>query len=110
MIVGWTIEYGVGGIETPLVFMVLAGLGQIWALSPSNTYCVDVMQNRSSEVLAINKWVYESDEKLTTSCVRYCFAAGISAGCLPMIESIGVGWSQFPLFTAGSSDADCTFS
>ncbi len=55
LIVGWTIEYGVGGIETPLIFMLVAGLGMIWAISPSNTYCVDVMQSRSSEVLAINK-------------------------------------------------------
>lgn len=45
-----------------------------------NTYCLDVMQGRSAEVVAGNYMV------------RYAFAAAGSAACLPVIDRIGVGW------------------
>ena len=40
----------------------------------------DVMKKQSSEVVAGNY------------VIRYLFAAGGSAACLPVIEAIGVGW------------------
>jgi len=45
-----------------------------------NTYCLDVMQKRSSEVVAGNY------------LLRYLFACAGTAVCLPAIEAIGVGW------------------
>lgn len=48
-------------------------------LSSSNTYLVDCLQTRSAEVIAIN------------NCIRYLFAAGASAGILPLVKAIGVG-------------------
>lgn len=45
------------------------------------------MQHRSAEVIAAN------------NCMRYIMAAAASAFVLPMIESIGVGWTN--TFAAG---------
>jgi len=51
----------------------------MFVLASANTYCVDCLQKRSSEAIAIN------------NMVRYSFAAGASAGILPLVKAIGVG-------------------
>lgn len=48
-------------------------------LTPANTYCVDVFQTRSAEVIAVN------------NSLRYLLSAAASAFVLPLIEKIGVG-------------------
>ncbi|KAL7415549.1 major facilitator superfamily domain-containing protein [Mrakia frigida] len=76
---GWSMDTGAGGVAVPCVFLFLSGVGLMFVLASANTYCVDCMQKRSSEVIAINNFV------------RYAFAAGASAGILPLVKAIGVG-------------------
>ena len=80
LIYGWSIEKRVGGIPLPVVCMFVQGIAQLICFPSLNTYCVDVMQSRSSETVAGNY------------VIRYVFAAAGSAACLPVIERIGVGW------------------
>lgn len=80
LVYGWSIEKEVGGIPLPIIVMFIQGVAQLFCFPSLNTYCLDVMQNRSSEVIAGNY------------VIRYVFAAAGSAACLPVIEKIGVGW------------------
>jgi multidrug resistance protein len=80
LIYGWSIEERVGGIPLPTICMFIQGVGQLFCFPSLNTYCVDVMQKRSAEVLAGNY------------VIRYVFAAAGTAACLPVIDRIGVGW------------------
>lgn len=52
-----------------------------------NTYCLDVMQKRSAEVVAGNYFI------------RYMFACAGTAICIPAIDAFGVGW--FSTISAG---------
>lgn len=87
LIYGWTIEFRVGGIPVPVICMFIQGVAQLFCFPSLNTYCLDVMQKRSSEVMAGNY------------VVRYFFAAAGSASCLPIIEKVGIGW--FSTISAG---------
>ena len=80
LIYGWSVEKAKGGIPTVVIFMFLQGVAQLFCFPSLNTYCLDVMQSRSSEVVAGNYMI------------RYFFAAVGTAVCLPGIERIGVGW------------------
>ncbi|KAJ7184565.1 major facilitator superfamily domain-containing protein [Mycena filopes] len=80
LIYGWSIEKRVGGIALPVIVMFLQGVAQLFCFPSLNTYCLDVMQSRSAEVVAGNYMV------------RYLFAAAGSAVVLPAIQKIGVGW------------------
>ncbi|KAF2003001.1 MFS general substrate transporter [Amniculicola lignicola CBS 123094] len=80
LVYGWSIEKRVGGIALPVIMMFLQGVAQLFCFPSLNTYCLDVMQERSSEVIAGNYMI------------RYLFAALGSAVCLPAIRKIGVGW------------------
>lgn len=80
LIYGWAIQKRVGGIPLPVICMFVQGIAQLICFPALNTYCVDVMQSRSSETVAGNY------------VIRYVFAAAGSAACLPVIERIGVGW------------------
>ena len=80
LIYGWSIEKRVGGIPLPVICMFVQGVAQLFCFPSLNTYCLDVMQKRSSEVMAGNY------------VVRYIFAAAGTAACLPVIDRIGVGW------------------
>ncbi|KAI4934087.1 hypothetical protein J4E86_011469 [Alternaria arbusti] len=87
LIYGWSVEKRVGGIALPVVMMFLQGVAQLFCFPSLNTYCLDVMQGRSAEVVAGNYFM------------RYMFAAGGSAVCLPAVRAIGVGW--FSTISAG---------
>ncbi|CAK5263960.1 unnamed protein product [Mycena citricolor] len=80
LIYGWSIERDVGGIPLP----VHPGLRAAVLFSQSEhillRFWIDVMQNRSAEVVAGNYMT------------RYVFAAAGSAVVLPAVEKIGVGW------------------
>ncbi|KAJ6500797.1 MFS transporter [Mycena sanguinolenta] len=94
VIYGWSIEKRVGGIPVPVIAMFLQGCAQLFCFPSLNTYCLDVMQNRSAEVVAGNYMV------------RYFFAAAGSAVVLPAVDKIGVGWfstisSLFLVLAAG---------
>ena len=51
LLYGWSIEKAVGGIPLPVIVMFLQGLAQLFCFPSLNTYCVDVMQYRSGEVV-----------------------------------------------------------
>ncbi|KAI4608301.1 hypothetical protein J4E83_009103 [Alternaria metachromatica] len=87
LIYGWSVEKRVGGIALPVVMMFLQGVAQLFCFPSLNTYCLDVMQGRSAEVVAGNYFM------------RYMFAAAGSAACLPAVRAIGVGW--FSTISAG---------
>jgi len=80
IIYGWSVEKRVGGIALPVIMMFLQGVAQLFCFPSLNTYCLDVMQGRSAEVVAGNYFM------------RYMFAAGGSAVVLPAVRAIGVGW------------------
>ena len=80
IIYGWSIEKKVGGIPVPVIVMFIQGVAQLFCFPSLNTYCIDVMQSKSAEVVAGNY------------VIRYVFAAAGSAACLPAIDKIGVGW------------------
>ncbi|KAM0750703.1 MFS general substrate transporter [Meredithblackwellia eburnea MCA 4105] len=84
LVLGWTMEYvgGTGGIVAAVILLVVDGIGLMIVLTPANTYCVDVMQDRSAEVVAVN------------NMVRYTFSAAASAFVLPLIHKIGIGWAN----------------
>lgn len=80
LIYGWSVEQRVGGIPLPVIVMFMQGVAQLFCFPSLNTYCLDVMQAQSGEVIAGNYMV------------RYLFAALGTATVLPAIEAIGVGW------------------
>ncbi len=80
LVYGWSVEKAVGGIPLPVLAMFIQGIAQLFCFPSLNTYCLDVIQGRSSEVIAGNYMV------------RYFFAALASALVLPAVEKIGVGW------------------
>ncbi|KAB5525748.1 major facilitator superfamily domain-containing protein [Coniochaeta sp. 2T2.1] len=80
LLYGWSVEKAVGGIPLPVVTMFLQGVAQLFCFPSLNTYCLDVMQGRGSEVIAGNYFV------------RYLFACAATACVLPAVEGIGVGW------------------
>lgn len=80
LVYGWTVEKAVGGIPVPVIMMFVQGVSQLFCFPSLNTYCLDVMQGRGSEVIAGNYFV------------RYLFACAATACVLPGVEAIGVGW------------------
>ncbi|TKA55056.1 hypothetical protein B0A53_02531 [Rhodotorula sp. CCFEE 5036] len=81
---GWVLDKGSGkvGLAWVVILLFVDGIGLMCILTPCNTYCVDVMPTRSSEVIAIN------------NACRYALSAAASAFVLPMIKRIGVGWTN----------------
>lgn len=51
LIYGWSVEKRVGGIALPVIMMFLQGVAQLFCFPSLNTYCLDVMQGRSAEVV-----------------------------------------------------------
>jgi MFS family permease len=87
LIYGWSVEKRFGGIALPVIMMFLQGVAQLFCFPSVNTYCLDVMQSKSAEVIAGNY------------IIRYIFAALGSAVVLPAVEAVGVGW--FSTISAG---------
>ena len=87
LLYGWSVEKQFGGIPLPTIMMFVQGVAQLFCFPSLNTYCLDVMQSRSSEVVAGNY------------LIRYLFAAAGSAACLPAVQAVGVGW--FSTISAG---------
>ena len=53
LLYGWSVQKQVGGVPLPVVVMFLQGLAQLFCFPSLNTYCVDVMQHRSGEVVGM---------------------------------------------------------
>ncbi|GAM83712.1 hypothetical protein ANO11243_017010 [Dothideomycetidae sp. 11243] len=87
LIYGWSVEKRVGGVPLPVIVMFLQGVAQLFCFPSLNTYCLDVMKQRSAEVVGGN---YVS---------RYLFGCIGSAVVLPFVERYGVGW--FSTLSAG---------
>jgi MFS family permease len=77
---GWGVEKAVGGIPLVVTTLFVQGVAQLFCFPSLNTYCLDVMQGRGSDVIAGNYFV------------RYLFACAATAAVLPAIEGVGVGW------------------
>ncbi|KDE08499.1 hypothetical protein MVLG_01279 [Microbotryum lychnidis-dioicae p1A1 Lamole] len=86
---GWVIDLGSGkvGLAFTVILLFLNGVGLMMILTAANTYCVDVLQHRSSEVIAVNNFA------------RYTLSAAASAFILPLIQAIGLGGANS--FAAG---------
>lgn len=95
LVYGWGVDQNVGGIPLAVITMFLQGVAQLFCFPSLNTYCLDVMQGRGSEVIAGNYFV------------RYLFACGATACALPAIEAVGVGWfsTVSAVFLMGSAAA-----
>lgn len=87
LVYGWSVQTETGGVVVPVIAMFLQGVAQLVALPSLNTYCIDVIPGRSSEVIAGNYMA------------RYFCGAIGSAVVLPATENIGVGW--FSTISAG---------
>jgi MFS family permease len=51
IVYGWSVEKAVGGVALRVLMMFLQGVAQLFCFPSLNTYCLDVMQGRSSEVI-----------------------------------------------------------
>lgn len=51
LVYGWSVEKEKGGIALPVIMMFLQGVAQLFCFPSLNTYCLDVMQKRSAEVV-----------------------------------------------------------
>lgn len=87
LVYGWCVDRAVGGIPVVVVMLFLQGVAQLFCFPSLNTYCLDVMQTRGSDVIAGNYFV------------RYLFACLGTAVVLPAVEHVGVGW--FSTISAG---------
>lgn len=67
LVYGWSVEKEVGGIALPVVMMFLQGVAQLFCFPSLNTYCLDVMQARSAEVVGES---YPSNSR--TGCTADC--------------------------------------
>lgn len=80
LVYGWCVDQDVGGIPIVVITLFIQGVAQLFCFPSLNTYCLDVMQGRGSDVIAGNYFV------------RYLFACLGTAVVLPAIESMGAGW------------------
>jgi len=80
LIIGLTTEFvpGKAGLIINLICLFANGVGVDVVLSPSNTYMVDILHDRSAEVMA------------TSSAFRNLFCSLASSLVLPSINRIGV--------------------
>lgn len=67
LIYGWSVEKRVGGIALPVIMMFLQGVAQLFCFPSLNTYCLDVMQGRSAEVVGMYRRLFSWDTILMTN-------------------------------------------
>lgn len=98
-------------MAVPVVVMFVQGVAQLFCFPALNSYCTEVMEERSAEVVgelglssclpvsysAIVIFLALSRPWLThvpasNYIIRYIFAALASGLCLPIIRETGVGW------------------
>ncbi|KAF2637308.1 putative MFS transporter [Massarina eburnea CBS 473.64] len=84
LIYGWGLECercstARAGLALPIVTSFFMAAGLLAAFASLNTYCAEAFPKKRREVIA-GKYL-----------VQYVFSAASSAGCVPLIEAIGVG-------------------
>jgi hypothetical protein len=62
--------------------MFISGVAQLFVFASINTYCVDVFQSRSAEVIGTNY------------ALRFVISSVGTATVIPMIDAIGIGWTS----------------
>ncbi|KAF9871096.1 major facilitator superfamily transporter [Colletotrichum karsti] len=80
---GWTLDKRVGGIPLPVICMFVQGVAQMCTFPSLNAYILDVVQHSDGSGSTAGHYL-----------MRYLVAALSTAVCLPLIDSIGVGWSS----------------
>jgi MFS family permease len=88
IIYGWSVEKAVGGVALPVLMMFLQGVAQLFCFPSLNTYCLDVMQGRSSEVICKLCHPFSHEHTLTSwqlaiiLCVIFSLQAEQQSFCL----------------------------
>lgn len=95
---GWCVETDRGGVPVVVVALFVQGVAQLFCFPSLNTYCLDVMQGRGSDVIAGNYFV------------RYLFACLGTAVVLPAVEAVGVGWFSTVSAAYLVASAVCTWA
>ncbi|PVH77046.1 MFS general substrate transporter [Cadophora sp. DSE1049] len=78
---GWPLQKEVGGMAVPVIMSFVAGAGLMGSFNGLNTYTAEVLPYKRSEVIS-GKYV-----------IQYIFGAASTAGIVPLITTIGVGWA-----------------
>ncbi|KAL2431495.1 MFS-type transporter ppsE [Exophiala dermatitidis] len=79
---GWMVDRRIGGVPVPVISMFFQGIAQTASFVGLNAYILDVMQHRSGRASAAHYMM------------RFVIAGIGTAVCLPLIHSIGVGWTS----------------
>jgi MFS family permease len=87
LIYGWSVQTEKGGIALPVIAMFVQGVAQLFCFPSLNVYCIEIIPERTPDVIAGNY------------AMRFLFGAFGTAIVLPAIEKIGVGW--FSTISAG---------
>ncbi|KAF9633492.1 hypothetical protein BFW01_g4386 [Lasiodiplodia theobromae] len=82
LIYGWCLQFEKGGLPLPIVLAFFTAAGLLAAFASLNTYCAEVMPRRRMNVIA------------SKYCIQYSFSAAASGTSVPMIDAIGVGWTN----------------
>ena len=80
LIFGWTLQYHVH-IAVPIICTLFIGWGATSVVITVSTFMVDVFPDQSASATA------------ALNLVRCLMAAGATAGVLPVVNAIGVGWT-----------------
>ncbi|OAA62848.1 Major facilitator superfamily domain, general substrate transporter [Niveomyces insectorum RCEF 264] len=80
LIYGWCLDKNKGGVALLAVVMFIQGFTQLMIFPAINTYCVEIVPNRATEVLGGNYFI------------RYMFAAAGTSLAIPATNGIGIGW------------------
>ncbi|CAI6086692.1 unnamed protein product [Clonostachys chloroleuca] len=86
LLFGWSLEKNIGGLALPIVMAFWIGVGLMGAFNGLNTYTAEVFPDQRAEVVS-SKYV-----------LQYVFGASATGAVVPLLNSIGVGWS-FTFFT-----------
>jgi MFS family permease len=81
LLYGWSLQKEVGGLALPIVCAFWIGLSLMGTFNALNTYTAEVSPSEKAEVVA-SKYL-----------VQYMFGATSTAVTLPLIDTVGVGWS-----------------
>lgn len=101
LVYGWAIDQEKGGVALPIVSMFVQGFAQMMCLPCLNTYCLEVLEGKGSDIMGtwhnlipteVLAFLIKMMMAAGNLFVRYGIAAVGTAVCIPMINTIGVGW------------------
>lgn len=85
LVFGWTLQYHVH-IAVPIICTMFQGWAVTSVINAVSTFMVDVYPNQSASATA------------ALNLMRCLMAAGATAGALPVVNAIGVGWTFSIIF------------